>query len=337
MYRCLNVEALGITGRQSELIELALSNRFKGVELDMETLARQVDSRGQEYATRCIASAKKSKVGLSIGPWKLPIRWDAAEERIKEQTTRIPALANVAKTVEANICVTHVLPGSESLPLKENFDFYASKLSEVCDLLAPHGIKLAVGFYAAAESRVGFDHQFVCKAEELVTLLQMVKSDNVGLYLDTWNWHLGGGTLELVEKYGVDKVLAVGVADVPAGTDAESISLQQRLLPDPAGLIPHADMLNRLHELEFDGPVTCYPHTSQYKGVTRDKIVTKVAEALRSVWPGADLQEEAEAEAAEAGDAAHAAPAAAAKDAAAEAKKPAEDAKKDESNSVAAS
>ena len=61
----------------------------------------------------------------------------------------------------------------------------------------------------------------------------MVKSDNVGLHLDTWNWHLGGGTLELVEKHGVDKLFAISVADVPAGVDADSITLQQRLLPDP--------------------------------------------------------------------------------------------------------
>lgn len=335
MYRCLNVESLGISGRQSELIELALSNRFKGIELDMETLARQVDSRGQEYATRCIASAKKSKVGLAVGPWRLPIRWDAAEERIKEQTTRIPALANVAKTVEATVCVTDVLPGSETLPLKDNFDFYASKLSEIGDLLAPHGIKLGVGFRAAAAARQGYEHQFVCKAEELITLVQMVKSDNVGLYVDTWNWHLGGGTLEMIEKFGVDKLLAVSVADIPAGVDADSITLQQRLLPDPAGIIPHAEILNRLHELEFDGPVTCYPHISQYKGVTRDKIVTKVAEALRSVWPGADLQEEAEAEAAEANDSTDK-PAGASSEA--EKKPAAADAEKDKkSDSVAAS
>ena len=318
MYRCLNVETLGISGRQSELIELALSNRFKGIELDMETLARQVDSRGQEYATSCIDSAKKCKVGLQVGPWKLPIEWDADEARLKEQITRIPALANVAKMVEANLCTTNVLPGSDTLALKENFEFYAAKLSEIGDLLAPHGIKLAVGFHAAEAARTGKEHQFICKADDMVTLLQMVKSDSVGLYLDTWNWHLGGGTLATIEKLGVDKLFAVSVADVPADAAVESIELKQRLLPDPAaGVIPLAEMLNRLHELEFDGPATPTPHISQYKGITRDKIVTKVSEALRAVWPGADLAAEAAAEAVERGeDPAAAAAAATAKPAA---------------------
>ena len=299
MYRSLNVETLGITGRQSELIELALTYRFKGLDIDIETFARQVEARGQEHASRCLDSAKKC-TGLGIGVWQLPISWDADETRLKEQLTRLPALANGAKTINATRCVTTILPGSDTLTLKENFDFHSAKLSEIGELLAPHGISLGVGFKAAEKARDGFEHQFVSTAETMTTLLEMVAASNVGLYLDTWNWHLGGGTIEQIEKMGVSKIVAVSVADIPAGANAESIELNQRLLPDPEGVIPHTDILNKLHDLDFDGPVTPIPHTSQYKGITRDKIVQKTADALRSVWPGAELMKEAEAEAAEA-------------------------------------
>jgi hypothetical protein len=37
MYKNLNTAALGITGRQSELIELALTYGFRGLDLDMVT------------------------------------------------------------------------------------------------------------------------------------------------------------------------------------------------------------------------------------------------------------------------------------------------------------
>ena len=302
MFRSLHAETLGITGRQSELIEMALTHRFKGLELDMETFARQVESRGQEYATRCLESASKCPAGLGVGLWKLPITWDAGEERIKQQITRIPALASVAKTIEATRCVTVLPGGSSELALKENFDATSARLTEIGELLAPHGIKLGVGFQASAKAREGLEHEFVTTADGLISLLQTVKSESIGLYVDTWNWHLGGGTLEQIEKFGIDKLVAVSVADVPAGATADSIELKQRLLPDPAGVIPHSAWLEKLHEAEFEGPVTPEPHVSQYKGVTRDKIVAKTADALRSVWPGADLLEEAEAEAAEAGE-----------------------------------
>ena len=47
MYRSLNVETLGVTGRQSELIELVLSYRFKGLDIDIEAFARQLNEKDE--------------------------------------------------------------------------------------------------------------------------------------------------------------------------------------------------------------------------------------------------------------------------------------------------
>ncbi len=58
MYKNLNSDALGISGRQSELIELALTHKFSGLDLDLAPLCRQVQSRGLEHARRFLDSAK---------------------------------------------------------------------------------------------------------------------------------------------------------------------------------------------------------------------------------------------------------------------------------------
>ena len=41
MYKNLNTEILGITGRQSEIIELALTYGFRGIEIDIADLRRR--------------------------------------------------------------------------------------------------------------------------------------------------------------------------------------------------------------------------------------------------------------------------------------------------------
>ena len=155
---------------------------------------------------RDVSKAQKNVPGLKVGVWQLPVSWDADEERLKEQITKIPALANVAKTIDATCCVTTIMPGSDSLPLKENFDFHSAKLSEVGELLAPHGISLGVGFKKKKPQRrklvKGSPISSLSSADTMVTLLQMVTASNVGLYLDTWNWHLGGGTIDQLEKLG---------------------------------------------------------------------------------------------------------------------------------------
>ena len=292
MYRGLNIETLGISGRQSELIELALTYRFKGMDLDMETFARQADQRGQEHAARFIDSA-----GIHISTWDLPVRWQGDEATYKQDLQKLPAIANIAASINATRCVTDVMPGSDTLPLQENFEFHRERLTEIAELLAPHNISLGIGFQAATASREGLTHQFIVEAEALVTLMKMVTAENVGICLDTWNWHLGGGTVDQVETLTAEKIVAVRAADVPAGATADSVTLAQRALPSPTGVAPVADILTKLSDMEYDGPVIPYPDVSLFKGVTRDKIVQQVADALRSVWPGREITEEEEAEA----------------------------------------
>ena len=298
MYRSLSAEILGVTGRQSELIELALTHRFKGLDIDMESFARQAEKRGLEYASRCLNSASKT-AGLKIGAWLLPVRWQAADDRFKEDLQHLPALANTAKSIGATRCFTWVMAGHNELPLKENFDFHSNRVAEIAERLAPHGISLGLGFHAAVKARAGLEHQFITSADALVTLIQMISADNVGLHLDTWNWFLGSGTLDQLEKLGPTKIVGVRVADVPAKATADTVELNQRLLPDPAGVVPNAAILGKLHDIGYGGPVTPYPHISQCKGIPRDKVVQRAAESLRGVWPGAELLREAAAEAEE--------------------------------------
>ena len=289
MYGSLNIDSLGITGRQSELIELALTHLFKGLDLDLETFSRQVEERGQEHAARFINSAE-----IRIGTWQLPVRWQEDEETFKEDLQKLSTIASVASTIGANRCITDVMSGSDSLPLQENFEFHRARFTDVAERLAPHGISLGLGFQAAAASRVGLAHQFVVEADGLIALMKSVSADNVGLYLDTWNWHLGGGTADQLAELTADDVVAVCVADIPSAATAATIELSQRLLPSPTGVVPVAEILLKLREMEYLGPVIPRPDVSQFTGVTRDVIVQQTADALHSVWPGGDVTEEDE-------------------------------------------
>jgi sugar phosphate isomerase/epimerase len=197
------------------------------------------------------------------------------------------------------------MAGSNDLPLKENFELHTRRLREIADLLAPHGIRLGLGFYAATKARKGLAHQFIDKADGLITLVKTIGAANVGLLIDTWNWHLGGGTVEQIAELPQAQIVAVRAADVPPIADVETIELTARVLPSLEGRAPVAELLNQLSENNYDGPVAPYPHVSQFKGVTRDKLVQQCSDALRNVWPGAEIQEEeaAEAEAAAAEEA----------------------------------
>ena len=69
-------------------------------------------------------------------------------------------------------------------------------------------------------------------------------------------------------------------ADVPAGFDPATISDDERLLNSKDGVIDAAAVVQLLTDASYDGPVTPFPHTSQFTGVTRDALVRRSSESI---------------------------------------------------------
>ncbi len=140
-------------------------------------------------------------------------------------------------------------------------------------MLAQHGIKLGLTFLAAAAEREGHPFPFIHQVDTLLTLIRTTSNPHVGLTLDTWNWFVGGGTLDQLYQFPAEQIVAVRLADYPAAQDRERLTDQDRYLPGDDGSIDCAAILRHLVEHGFTGPVTLCPHPSRFRGMTRDAVV----------------------------------------------------------------
>jgi sugar phosphate isomerase/epimerase len=279
MYRNLSPKALGITGRQSEIIELALTYGFRGMELDVVDFLKRVEHHDLEHAARFIRSAQ-----LKIGGFELPMRWRGDEELYKADLDKLDHAAQCAAAIGARCCHTQVQPGSDDLPYHENFEMHRARLGEMAEVLARHEIRLGLGFAGAPCQQPDQPYQFIREAEALGTLIKSVAHSNVGLMLDTWNWHFGGGTRDLLLGLGSDVIVSVFLAGAPADATRESIAPEQRLLPFDGSAVDNATWLGTVHEMGYDGPVTAAPHPRSFTGRTRDWIVQQCGSALEDLW-----------------------------------------------------
>ncbi len=284
MYKNLSSVALGVSGRQSELIELALTYGFKGLDLDLEEVTRRIESHGRDTTLRFLKSAP-----LKIGGFELPVRWNGDDAVYHADLKALPQVAEIAAEVKARRGFTSIRSGSDDTPYHENFERARKRLAEIGEILAKHQISLAVGFEAAAADRAEHRFQFICEADPLVLLLKSVGVPSVGLLLDTWNWHLGGGTIEKLKGLKADQIIAVRVADVPNDVDTASLNDTQRLLPGESGVVDTVALLTLLNEKNYQGPVTVYPHPSRFSGMTRDAIVQRASAAFDEQWKAAGL------------------------------------------------
>jgi len=284
MFKNFSSEALEVSVRDSEIIELALSHGFKALDLDLADFAEQVATQGMAKASRLIVSSR-----LKIGSFRLPVRWEEDEAEYKADLERLPELAKIAEQMGCTRATTTIEAGSDRRPYHENFEYHRRRLAEMAGVLGAHKIRLGVGFLAPISCRAGHAFQFLQKFDELLLLLRVIGSNDIGVALDVWHWHLGGGTLDHLRSLGADKIVTVSLADADSEITAENATLAGRKLPGDGGAIDSTAVLTTLAELNYDGPVSVAPDKSQLAGLSRDKIVKNTGAALDRVWKAAGL------------------------------------------------
>lgn len=280
MFKNLSPFALGITGHQSEIIELALTYGFEGIDLDVADFANRAKLRGMDYARRLIDSAR-----IRIGTFRLPTDWEAEEEAFKKSLTKLADYAKAARDIGCTRCVASVAPASETRPYHENFEFHRERFQRVCESLAQGDIRLGLGFQAAAYLRKDKPLQFIHDLEGLSQLVGMIGAPNVGLWIDLWDLIVSGGSGETLESLAADKVVAVQIAQVPADVPAEELGPDSRLLPnDENGRIDVPAVLHVLKRKGYEGPVSVKPSRAAFESRKRDVIVRRTGESLDAIW-----------------------------------------------------
>jgi sugar phosphate isomerase/epimerase len=275
MYKNLSPSSIGVFARQSELVEIALTHRFKGFEIEIGEVLRRAESTNVAQACRYLCSAQ-----VRIGGFELPVRWSGSDSDFQTDLSKIGLLLEVCTTLGADRCFSSIRPTCDQRPFHENFQFHTERLQKVADALAPAGVKLALSFLAAPAERADGGFEFIHQVEPLLLLINGIQRDNVGLLFDAWNWWVGGGDLDKLRTLRGDQILSVRLADIPAGADLSTIAAEQRLMPGEGGMIDSPALLTVLDELGYDGPVALAPDPALFKGQKREAIVSKSSATL---------------------------------------------------------
>jgi sugar phosphate isomerase/epimerase len=285
MFKNFNPSFLGLSGHQSEVIELALTYGFSGMDLNISDFATRVRLKGLPYARRLIDSAK-----IRIGTFQLPIDLDTEEEIFNKDQKKLQEYADAAAAIGCTRCCVTLSPAGDKLPYHENFEFHRRRLQEIASVLKTVDISLAIGFQAPEYLRRNQAFQFIHDIDALTLLLNMIDMPNVGLLLDIYDIFACGGSMDSVRKIPKNQVVAVQVAEIPAQVQLTDLDEKSRLLPDAqTGRIGVVSLLTYLAEIGYDGPITVKPCRAVFPSRRRDTIVKLTSESLDKVWREAKL------------------------------------------------
>lgn len=278
MFKNLCPSTLGISGRQSEIIESTLTYGFRGLDLEIEDFAERAKTQGLDQAIRFISSAK-----LRIGSVDLPVRWRSDDATYQADLAELDQVATYAAKAKVYACKTVVFPESDHLPYHENFEQHRKRLAEIAEVLGKHSLRLAVGFHAAPARREGKQFQFIQEADALAMLLKSVTGNNAGLWLDTWDWFVGGGTVSSLKAFGIDKVAYVTIADAPNGVGRPELTEEQRTMPAEDGAASVQEIVALLKENNYKGPISLAPNANCFTGMKNDAILKQCGAVLEEL------------------------------------------------------
>jgi sugar phosphate isomerase/epimerase len=281
MYKNLSPSAIGVFGRQSELVEIALTHRFKGLEIDINEVLRRAQTSNAQQACRYLSSAS-----MTIGGFELPVRWASDEKEFQADLAQVGLLLEVCAALGADRCFTTIRPTCDQRPFHENFQFTIERLRRVADALAAGNVRLGLSFLSAPGDRADGGFEFIHQVDPLLLLINSVQRENMGLLYDAWQWQVGGGDAEKLRSLRGDQVIGVRLSDIPAGTDLAAITNEQRVMPGEGGTIDAAAIVTALDEIGFDGPVALACWQGLSKGQTRESIVSKASALLDALLAG---------------------------------------------------
>ncbi len=280
MYKNFNCELLGISGRQSEIIELALTYGFRGLDVDMVDFFKRCQRTSFDSASRFLISSK-----LIIGGFRVPVDLDADEDTFTSEVAKLNPLAETAARLGSQYGYLTVPNQTDRLPYPEYFEAISQRVAKVIEVLEKEGLELALTFdpIAAGESK---EFRFIRDVDGFVALVKACKRAKI--VFDSWAWFCGKGTAEHLEQVGLERVRAVWMADCVEGVAPDSATDDDCVLPGSTEVIDNAGYLKRFVETGLDLPVSPRGRALE-KGGTRDAFIAAAQDGLNAVFQAAGI------------------------------------------------
>ncbi|HBJ36334.1 MAG TPA: xylose isomerase [Planctomycetaceae bacterium] len=284
MYKTFSPAALGITGRQSELIELALTYGFRGFDIDMADMRRRAARSTADDAFKYLKATD-----LVIGGFSAEVDLDAEDDVYKAQLAALHPTSDLAAQWKARYACIHVPAATDRAAYPEYFEVIRARLTQIAEVLGARKLKLAIGFSAGKEMSHGKQFPFITNAEGLLALVKAISVDNVGMIVDSFDWLVSGSTLAQVASLNPKSIVTVRLGSILPGVDLTTATSDDRVLPVLEGPLSHVAFVMKLKEIGFEGPIGPSASGSQYKAETREFIVSTGQEAIDEILTQAGI------------------------------------------------
>jgi sugar phosphate isomerase/epimerase len=277
MFPSFNPGHIKLQVGMEEGLDLARQYGFQGYDFTIVEALKIAEERGVQALKELFEQYR-----LKMGNWNLPFMpygpedvWRTGVENLKKQ-------AALAAEIGALRSAMWILPGSDEMEYKENFDFHVKRFQPVAEILADNGVRLGLEFVGPKTSRMKRKHPFIHDLKGVLELGSHLGS-NVGILLDSWHWYCSGSKQEDLDLLTDSLLVHIHINDAPQGIDRDEQIDNHRKMPGATGVIDIDAFLKALKKANYTGPVTAEPFDAETNALPTEEKVRVNADSVLGV------------------------------------------------------
>jgi sugar phosphate isomerase/epimerase len=193
-----------------------------------------------------------AKLRLKPAVVGLPVEFRKDDTAFQQGMMGLEPAARFAASIGCPRMGTWIMPSTET-PKDELRKTYLARFQAIAQVLAKHGVRLALENVTPLHLRKRAPHEFIWRPSEMLEFAKECGL-NVGLMLDSWHWHHGEGTIADILKAGKERIVHVQAADAPK-IPAEDIRDNERLMPGE-GIIDFKAFFQALKKIGYTDGVS---------------------------------------------------------------------------------
>lgn len=279
MFPSLAPWAVGATASFSEGFDLAAKHGFHGYHFDIAEAHKLGTAKAQDLA---------DERDIRLAAWSLPVEFRQDETRYKKELMALPALAKTASELGVFRTATYILPCSDTLTYRQNFDFHVKRLKPVAEVLLNYGIRFGLEYVGPKTFWASKRYSFAHTMDEMLELCTVL-GPNVGLLVDSFHWFTSHESVEHLKRLSPMHIVDAHINNAPS-LPADQQQDMTRTLPDETKTINVKAYLQTLKGIGYDGPVMVEPFSKKLTKLSADKACAATAKSLKNVWKQAGLK-----------------------------------------------
>jgi 2-keto-myo-inositol isomerase len=175
-----------------------------------------------------------------------------------EKTNTMNMIKRYAEVADQLDCPYIVLVPSPRPPAVSDKEVYKESvhvLLGISDKFKNYKVRFAFEF-------LGFHWCSVSTLEQDFEIVKGVNRNNIGLVLDTFHFYVGGSAIQAIENVDKEKIFILHINDAE-NLPKEKLQDGHRLFPGE-GIIPLKEIISKLKEIHYDGPVSIEMFRPEY-------------------------------------------------------------------------